>query len=267
MNPYKPVFVFSACWRSGSTLVQRYITASGEVLVWGESGGALNDLYSAHLGWKQMLSDEDTFHKDGIGGRGALAYEEFFSKSKDERPHSWIATMNPPLQQIENALRDLLLNIYVDSTREAGYQRFGVKATRGDLPTARFLRTLFPEAKFVFLVRDPLAVLLSIKRHNWMERPASQATLRYFCEHWLTRAAQFRQADFGMAFRYEDFIGDAGLRDRLMDYLEIDSRPAEDFIQSSRVDWMTRDTSRLTAWERGWIRHWLGGEMGHWKYQ
>ena len=39
-----PVFLFSAGWRSGSTLLQRLITHGGEVMMWGEPFGALDAL-------------------------------------------------------------------------------------------------------------------------------------------------------------------------------------------------------------------------------
>ncbi|MBM3203739.1 glycosyltransferase family 61 protein, partial [Candidatus Woesearchaeota archaeon] len=36
--PLPPVFIFAACWRTGSTLLQRVLNASDELMIWGEPG-------------------------------------------------------------------------------------------------------------------------------------------------------------------------------------------------------------------------------------
>jgi sulfotransferase family protein len=263
----KPVFVLSSSWRSGSTLVQRYVTASGEVLVWGETGGALDALRDALSGWEQITAPSAGRFAGGIGGgKGEEAFRAFVAAPKSEHAGQWIANLTPPYADIAVELRAMLLKVYGVRAGELGYPRFGIKETRCDLTTARCLRTLFPDAKFIFLVRDPLAVMLSIKRRNWMGRPPGHATLRYYAEHWRLRSAQFRDADFGITLRYEDFVANAALRDKLMDYLEIDARPPADFAETSQVDWVTRDNSDLSRWERGLLRHWLGGEMRQWGY-
>ena len=262
----KPVFIFSSSWRSGSTLIQRYITASGEVLVWGENGGALNDLHQAYLGYSQMMGNPRLRYKDGWGAEGSQVLEKFQTANKSERPNLWLASMCPPIEHIRKTLRNALYEIYEKPTIALGYSRFGIKETRCNLATATFLLQLFPDAKFIFLVRDPLDVLLSIKRRNWIGRPAGHSTLKYYAEHWRTRAAEFRSANFGMVLRYEDFTSNSALRNKLIDYLEIHTYPPKDFTKTSRVDWTTRDNSNLTRWERGWVRYWLSDEMKHWGY-
>lgn len=99
-----------------------------------------------------------------------------------------------------------------------------------------------------------------------MGRPAGIATLRYFAEHWRKRSAEFRQADFGMAIRYEDFISNKEYRQKLISYLEIDIPPANDFTQSSRVDWESADKSKLSFTERYLLGKWLADEIKKWKY-
>lgn len=262
----KPIFVFSSSWRSGSTLLQRYITASGEVLVWGETGGALDALRDALSGWEQITADGSRRFVNDTGGNGAQAYKQFIAAPISEHAHQWIANLTPPYDEIVTSVRAMLIELYGKRAEALGYPRFGIKETRCDMATARCLQTLFPDAKFVFLVRDPLAVILSIKRRNWMGRQAGHATLYYYAEHWRVRSAQFRVADFGMTLRYEDFITDPALRNTLMDYLEIDARPPADFTETSKADWTTGDTSDLTYLERVWIRYWLSAEMKQWGY-
>lgn len=267
MNPpAQPVFVFSSSWRSGSTLLQRFITASGEVLVWGETGGALNAIAEAVAGWEQITADSSRRFPGGIGGKGESAYGKFVASSKSEHASQWIANLSPPYADILAGVYRLFDTLYGQRALSLGYPRYGIKETRCDLTTARQLRALFPDARFLFLVRNPLDVILSIKRRNWMGRPASHATLKYYADHWRSRSMQFRQADFGLALRYEDFVADPALQGRVLDYLDIESRPPADFIRTSQVDWRASNQSPLDVWERARLRYWLGDEMKQWGY-
>lgn len=119
----------------------------------------------------------------------------------------------------------------------------------------------------MFLIREPMAMLLSIRRRNWIGRPASLSTLKFYCDHWRERAGEFRQVDFGLAVKYEDFIADESVRHRLLDYLEINAPPATDFIASSRIDWDSSNSGTLNLMERWLARHWLSEEMRHWGYR
>lgn len=262
----KPVFVLSSSWRSGSTLLQRFITATGEVLVWGETGGALNALADALGGWEQITADSKRRFAGGLGGKGEAAYAKFVSVPKAQHASQWIANLSPPYAEVVEEVRGLFEGLYAQRAQSLGYPRYGLKETRCDLDTARRLQVLFPEARFLFLVRNPFDVIQSIKRRNWMGRPPGHTTLKYYADHWRIRSMQFRQADFGMRLRYEDFIVDPALQARLLEYLDVNTPPPADFIRTSQVDWRAENQSGLSAWERARLRHWLADEMRHWDY-
>lgn len=266
MSEPKPVFVLSSSWRSGSTLLQRFITATGEVLVWGETGGALDSLANALAGWEQITADSSRRFPGGLGGKGEAAYGHFATTPKSGHADQWIANLSPPYADLAAGLRDMLDTLYGARAERFGYPRWGLKETRCDLDTARRLQALYPAARFVFLVRNPLDVILSIKRRDWMGMPPGHATLKYYADHWRTRAMQFRQADFGLSLRYEDFIADPALRERMLDHLDIGPRPPADFTRTSKVDWRAANESRLDVLERARLRHWLGDEMKEWGY-
>lgn len=267
MNPStQPIFIFSSSWRSGSTLLQRFITATGEVLVWGETGGALNAIATAVAGWDQITAESSRRFPDGLGGKGEDAYRKFTAAPKSAHASLWIANLSPPYADILTSLRDMFDGLYRQRAQDFGYSRYGFKETRCDLSTARQLQKLYPDARFIFLVRNPFDVIQSIKRRNWMGRPAGHATLKYHADHWRTRATQFRQADFGLKVRYEDFVADPALQILVLDYLDIQSRPPADFIRTSQVDWKASNQSQLGVWERARLRYWLGAEMKQWGY-
>lgn len=261
-----PIFLFSSSWRSGSTLVQRYITATGEALVWGETGGALDAVRDALVGWETITAPASARFGETRGGDGEAAYRRFRDSPKEGRPHIWIANLNPPLSEIHEATRDYLERLYGAQAHAFGYPRFGVKETRCDLSTAQALRRLFPDARFVFLVRNPLDVMTSLKRREWLGAPPGIRTLRRFARHWLERSSQFRTADFGFAMRYEDFVADDALRRRMLDYLGIQRAAPTDFVHNSRVDWKSDSTCRLSPWEQILLRRWLAREMREWGY-
>src|SRR4030042_4385095 len=154
----KPIFIFSAGLRSGSTLLQRMITASGEALIWGESGGALQCFADAARRYEQMLGAGDIHCAYGFGGHGAGEFKRFVESGK-EGVHKWIACMNPPEHEITNAFRRMFELLYADTALKLGYKRWGVKEVVAGVDTAQFLRMLYPEAKFLFLVRNPIACL------------------------------------------------------------------------------------------------------------
>lgn len=261
-----PIFIFSSSWRSGSTLLQRFITATGEVLVWGETGGALNAIANAIESWNQITADSSRRFSGGIGGKGEASYHKFIAAPKAEHASQWIANLSPPFADLVSSLRAMFDAQYGGRAQFLGYPRYGFKETRCDLNTAHQLQVLFPDARFVFLVRNPLDVIVSIKRRNWMGRPANHATLKYYAMHWQTRAKQFRHADFGLPLRYEDFVTDPYVQNQTLDYLEIQSRPPADFIRTSQVDWKASNQSQLGVWERARLRYWLGAEMKQWGY-
>jgi hypothetical protein len=261
----KPVFIFSAGWRSGSTLLQRMLTASNELLVWGEAGGALDCLTEADLGYQQMLAPGNKVIGQGLGGNGELQFVEF-CKSDKQGVHRWIPCMNAPLETIRDGFRAFLREVYQEPAAKLGYNRWGVKEVRCGLATAEFLRELYPEAKFVFLVRNPFDCLSSLKRHNWMDRPHDRRALEYYAQHWVRLASEFRKASFGMLVRHEDLVSDAGRVAKLQDYLEMAHLYAS-FTEKSQVNGGFKSDSSLNWLERYRAKIIVWNEMQHYEYE
>jgi len=261
----KPVFIFSAGWRSGSTLLQRMLTASNELLVWGEAGGALDCLAEADLGYQQMLAPGNKVFRQGLGGNGEQQFVEF-CKSDKEGVHRWIPCMNAPLDTIRDGFKAFLREAYQEPAAKLGYTRWGVKEVRCGLATAEFLRELYPDAKFVFLVRSPFDCLSSLKRHNWMDRPQDKRALEYYAQHWVRLASEFRKAPFGMLVRHEDLVSDTGIVAKLQNYLEMDHLD-ESFIAKSRVKGGVKSDSALSWHERYRAKKIVWNEMQQYEYE
>jgi hypothetical protein len=260
-----PIFIFSAGWRSGSTLLQRMITASGKALIWGEAGGALNQFADAMERYRQMLGAADIKYKYGYGGRGDAQYQELL-KTGEEIAHKWIACLNPPREVFHEAFRSFLESIYGIPARELGYPRWGIKEVQADIEAAHFLRDLYPKAKFIFLVRNPIDCLISIKRRHWMDCPAEVDPVTFFANHWLKLAKEFRGAGFGYSLKYEALINSPEVMTELSDYLEINS--PENFIKESNVNWNVKKINRpLSFIERRRIMKIVRREMELYGYE
>ena len=260
-----PIFIFSAGWRSGSTLLQRLLTASNELLIWGEAGGALGSLAEVELGYRQMLAPGEVIFKNGLGGNGAQQYEEFRKNGKDA-VHKWIACLNAPFETIHSAFHAFMEGVYARPAAELGYPRWSVKEVRCGLAITEFLRTLYPGAKFVFLLRHPMECLSSLKRHGWMDRPNDPRALEFYARHWVRLAGEFRQAPFGMRIRHEDLVSDPSVLEKLRDYLEM-QHIDDGFIAHSRVKGGVKNDLSLDWRERLRAKRIVGKEMQHHGYE
>lgn len=261
-----PVFLFSAGWRTGSTLLQRMLTASNEILIWGEPGGSLDCFADAAERYVQMLGSWKRRFEHGRGGSGAQAFEQFSNTTPNKRHQVWIGCMAPPIEVIYAGFQGMMNSIYRQAAADLGYQRWGIKEVRSGIKIANFLRKLYPEAKFVFLVRNPFDCLLSIKRHKWMDFQEKRGTIVYFARHWYKLAKEFREADFGLLVRYEDLVSTPETVKKVFNYVGVSKIPP-DFIQESFVDWRTSSHQARLSWaEYLRARLILTGEMARHGY-
>lgn len=255
----KPIFIFSAGWRSGSTMLQRMLTATGEVLIWGEPGGAINCIVEAIERYKQMLGDGDTRYEFGFGGNGGKQLEEF-NASGQNGVHNWIACMNPPESKLMDALKNMLDLYYGKTAEDLCFNRWGFKEVQSGKNVARSLLEIYPNAKIIFLIRNPIDCLLSIKRRNWMDNVNSRGALKYYAVHWRKMAEDYRQASFGKIIYYEELVSSKSVLKSMLDYLEIENIP-DGFLDSSRADWKAENNLDLTRYELWYLLRIVGREM------
>ncbi len=245
-------------------MLQRMITACGQTLVWGEAGGALDQMADAFSSYEQMLGSGGQSFKFGFGGNGAQQYEEFSSAGK-EGFNKWIACMNPPMEVFIKSFRAFLEAVYARPARELGYGNWGIKEVQSGLETARFLKMLFPSAKFVFLVRHPLACLTSIKRREWLDRPGDPHALEFYAEHWTRLAGDFHHADFGQLIKYEELVSSTPVQERLGDYLGC-VELSNNFKSLNRADWASHNQASLNFLEKRRLLRIAGDQMKNYGY-
>lgn len=149
-----PVFVFSASWRTGSTLLQRLLNTTEELLVWGEPQFLLParlmfNTANQHFVESQWMRDQ----------------------SEKEKLHElWAPTICPDPKYVVPAFQDLFDKLYGKPSVDQGRARWGFKEVRDHaLENAVMLRRIYPDAKIVFHYRHPFAAYASLKETDFFD--------------------------------------------------------------------------------------------------
>lgn len=217
----QPIFIFSAGWRSGSTLLQRLVLSKEKVLIWGEP--------YAHCDLIRKLGDSiRAFQGETPNDNFFIDY--YLDDAKGEFPlsDSWIANLYPmPLDLIESH-RELFRRLYEEPAKNLGFNRWGLKEVRLNAEYALYLKFLFPSAKFLFLYRNPYNCYRSYKTfRTWYDRWPNEPVFnaKQFGAIWNSLTESFfslhTKVD-GLLISYEDMAANKIDYSALENYLEVD---------------------------------------------
>lgn len=215
----KPIFILSAGWRSGSTMLQRLVLTSGEVLIWGEPYDHCD--FTRHLADPLKAFTDDWPPESFIATTAKLKSDEALSGK-------WVASLYPDPAHLLRAQRSFFETLYAEPAAAIGYSRWGFKEVRLSLDYAIYLKWLFPDARFLFLVRNPYNAYRSYRIfRNWYDRWPNERVLSpaHFGRVWRSLADGFvsgHEKVGGLLIQYEDLIEGRFPIDRIADYLELD---------------------------------------------
>ncbi|MHB1559092.1 MAG: sulfotransferase [Isosphaeraceae bacterium] len=207
-----PVFVLSAGWRSGSTMLQRMIMR--ECFLWGEPFG--------HSGLVDSLADPIRCFND----RWPEAHHFHRGEETEALSQRFIANLYPPVDDLIRAQQSYFLRLLAEPARRHGARQWGMKEVRLDCDHAIYLQWLFPRARFLLLIRNPYDAYRSYAARaargwTWYHRwPGEPVTVGFFARHWRRLVTSFIENHHridALVVRYEDLR--QGRHSELEDYV------------------------------------------------
>jgi hypothetical protein len=145
-----PLFLIGSA-RSGTTLLQRVLNSAKGNYIFGEHGGFL----------KQIAESYNLFGKEDIAKNIDFKTGNIQNHVKD--PRKWVAWSNKfDKEDLKNYYKNFIINFFRPDATDVGYWGFKeIRYCDANNNVLKFLLELFPEAKFVFIVRNPFDVLKS----------------------------------------------------------------------------------------------------------
>jgi hypothetical protein len=194
----EPLFLLATGHRSGSTLLQRMMMHKR--WMWGEpyrQTGLIDHLSIAFRCFtKEWPKDE---------------FLQNHPRYNTAQGHPWIANFYPEPQILVNATLQYLQTLFAEPARSKDYPLWGIKDVSLDGEAARFLKWLYPQSRFLFLIRNPYFAYRSYQRFQrvwyarWPDQPISSP--EQFGANWLRLTKSFLSAaqELGaMTLRYEE---------------------------------------------------------------
>lgn len=244
-----PIFVFSAGWRSGSTLLQRLLNSHPEVMVWGEA-------YEHSLMLHHLAAPLSSFSKVPLDME--FMPEEMAAPARCDKlavrlTSEWTAVLAPAVADLKRAHWAYLEALLKTPAARLERPRWGIKMVRGTAMVAEYLRWLYPKAKFLYLYRDPYASFRSYKsrtKKGWyLYFPSHRVRGALpFAVHWRHCMGDFlasaKRLD-ALLVPYESLIN-RQILGALQDYIGL---PLDTSILDAKVD-ISNNTSRPGAQRR-----------------
>ena len=241
-----PIFLLSAGWRSGSTLLQRLIMSDKDVLIWGEpydECGMIQALADTTKAFRAGWPPPDYFY-DGT--------------PPNELSGNWIANLFPSLEDLRAGHRALFDTMFAHPAKGAGASRWGIKEVRLGIEHAYYLRWLYPNAQFIFLYRNPLDAYRSYCQYgrNWYDTfpDVPVFTPLAFGKHWRGLMEGFisnsKKLD-ALLIRYEDLIEGHTNLDEIERHLGI---RIEHSVIDNKVGSSEQNREKI---QLSWLEKWL----------
>jgi hypothetical protein len=203
-----PIFLVASVWRTGSTLTQRLLVSSKNLLMWGEPFANSSIIQNLQVTTKPFLDPQTQYAwRYFTPTRLEPVQRERMMGAMDRE---WIANFYPDIAELKASYRAMLDHLFSGSAKKEGYQRFGGKFVRLNVEHVQFLQWIYPDARIVFLTRNPYDAWNSYNGCNWTYSYPNLKVSKIvpFMKIWAKNTQDFLQhkTPNSAFFRYEDII-------------------------------------------------------------
>jgi hypothetical protein len=252
-NRQPPVFIVG-CPRSGTTLLAGLLGAHSRLVC----GPETEFFTGLHLRYHHKhLCQTATWPEEAASYLFSIIHEkpipDYYDISRDE-----IITFLKRRERSLPAILESLTQTYMD---RSGKKRW-VEKTPTHLAFTREIRSCYPDAPIIRILRDPRDTALSLLNVPW--GPPSFAAAVLLWQHFDEASASFFESDHNcMTIRLEDLLGDPGGQlCKVCDFIGEEFEP--DMLDTSRsighlnptkISWKQKagqqlDSSRVAVWRR-----------------
>jgi hypothetical protein len=196
-----PILVVGPTTRCGTSLLQRLLNSTGEVVIYGEN-------------FSLMQTVPDIIRNQQRGADGKRKVIGIARDMVRQRVDFEASSLFPDFDGYIRAWRaafDGLVRFYREDAARLGFARWGLKHQIRAQSSFALLPKLLPEARYVMIYRDLLAVARSAKA-RWPDDFKGADDYRRFGRNWQDNVHTMRgfAGDNFLLFRYEDFVADPG---------------------------------------------------------
>jgi hypothetical protein len=237
----QPIFLLSAGWGSGSTLLQRLISSESHTMLWGEP---FDHAFPVHRLCQMILPVDDRWPR-----------ESYFADETEKNlfHQQWIANLSPTVIQLRNAQRDFLESWLRIPAETHGRKTCGLKEVRLTADHARYLKWLFPKARIIFTYRDVLDSYRSCIGVPWLSvwpdrKVADPHTFAHHWSHLLTGFLELAPELDAMIVKYEDLIAGRTTAASIAEKLSIPD--LDDSVLTKKIGSRSSRNKKLSAYER-----------------
>ena len=200
----KPLFIWAPSVRCGSTLLQRLISSTKDVLVFGESYRLIKDLPFEIKKLESTIHNTRNLIAENIDERGYNRFRDgdFYFWSPNVMPDQQIEleAQHLTLSALQSEFDTMILN-YEHCALSAGFKSWGVKTPEFIPQGLAYLLGRYPESKHMFIYRNLIDVVKSAKaRSQDPKRPKMIYHLPSFCNNYETSLNQLFRTMYGVKY-------------------------------------------------------------------
>jgi hypothetical protein len=215
-----PIFLMGS-GRSGTTLLQKILNSADDVMIWGEHGGFLKKIARAYFHHTENPKvNRKIFQQNPVAKDPSLDFNQLMLTDIGYCWMNWYGR-----QEVTANFAGLIESFFHPPGMEKRHWGFKEIRYGGDDRAIEMLAELFPNARFVFIVRNPVDAIASQAALGWGSRTALRGRWKHLAEAWAAQnrgLLEFQRAneDRTRFVRFESLISkDSGAIEDLFEWL------------------------------------------------